>query len=156
LNEDAPAQTVGLSGISAGPANESNQPLSVAVTSSNPAIIPTPSVSYSSPNGTGSLTFAPLPEVNTAAGGPVTITVVVNDGQGLNNTVTRTFTVTVTPINDSPTLDPLSPLTVNQEAVPQTVSLTGISAGPANEADQPLTVTATSSNPALIPIPVVT
>jgi len=44
-----------------------------------------------SPSSTGTLRFTPV----TGATGTAIITVVVNDGQSLNNTVTRTFTVTV-------------------------------------------------------------
>src|SRR5205823_7622696 len=90
INEDGGLQTIALSGIAAGPGNES-QPLSVTATSSNPSVIPNPTVNYFSPNATGSLTFIPV----TNANGVATITVTVNDGQSENNTVIRTFTVTV-------------------------------------------------------------
>ncbi len=156
LNEDAPTQTVGLSGINAGPANEAGQPLSVSATSSNPAVIPHPTISYASPNSTGTLTFTPIAEANTAASGPVTISVTVNDGQGQNNSITRTFAVTINAVNDAPSLDALNPITVNEDAPTQTVALTGIGAGPANEASQPLSVSVTTSNAAIIPLPIVT
>jgi len=81
--------TVNLSGITAGP-NEA-QNLVVTAVSSNPSLVPTPVVSYTSPNTTGSLRL-------TAPGngtGTATITVTVNDGQNANNTVVRTFAVTV-------------------------------------------------------------
>jgi hypothetical protein len=69
--------------------------------------------------------------------------------------VTRTFTVSVTPVNDPPTLIAIAdPLAILEDAAQQTISLTGISAGPAET--QTLTVTATSSNPGLIPDPIVT
>ena len=42
-----------------GPANES-QTLTVTATSSNPALIPNPTVTYTSPNATGSLTYTPV------------------------------------------------------------------------------------------------
>jgi hypothetical protein len=148
VNEDATLQTVSLTGISAGPANEGSQPLTVSATSSDPALIPDPPfVSYSSPDSTGTLFFRP----NADAFGTATITVTVNDGQSANNLVTRSFTVAVNPVNDLPTLDAPNPATVNEDAATQTVGLTGIGAGPANESSQPLTVTAFSSNPALIP-----
>jgi hypothetical protein len=57
-------------------------------------------------------------------------------------------------VNDPPTLDALNNLVLNENSGPQQVSLSGISAGPANEG-QPVTVTATSSNPSLIPNPAV-
>ena len=149
LNQNAGAQTVNLSGISSGAASEI-QTLTVTAVSSNPALIPTPAVSYGSANTTGTLTFAPASN----ASGTATITVTVNDGQAQNNTVTRTFTVTVNAANNPPTLNALGNLALNQNAGAQTVNLSGISSGAASEI-QTLTVTAVSSNPALIPTPAV-
>jgi hypothetical protein len=150
LNEDAGLQTINLSGISSGATNET-QTLTVIAASSNPSLIPNPAVSYVSPNPTGSLTFTPV----TAAFGSATITVTVNDGGLSNNIVSRSFTVTVNPVNDSPTLNTLANVAINENAGTQAVNLSGISSGANNEI-QTLTVTATSSNPALIPNPTVT
>src|SRR5262249_43798760 len=50
--EDASAQSVALSGITTGSSTES-QTLTVSASSSNPGLIPTPSISYTSPNSTG-------------------------------------------------------------------------------------------------------
>ena len=105
LNEDAGAQNVTLSGISSGSTNES-QTLTVTATSDNAALIPNPSITYTSPNATASLTFAPV-----ANGfGTATITVTVNDGGASNNVTSQSFTVTVNPVNDPPTLNALSNL----------------------------------------------
>ena len=138
-----------LSGISSGAANES-QTLTVTAVSSNPALIPNPTVSYVSANSTGSLTFTPASN----ASGTTTISVTINDGGTSNNIITRSFTVTVNPVNQIPTLNALSNLAINQNAGLQTVNLSGISSGAANES-QTLTVTAVSSNPALIPNPMI-
>src|SRR4029079_11697195 len=97
--EDAGMQTINRSGISAG-AGET-QTLTVTATSSNPALIPNPTVSYTSANTTGTLTFTPVANAN----GIAAITVTVNDGGASNNIVTRTFAVTVNTVNDAPTLD---------------------------------------------------
>ena len=147
LNENAGAQTINLSGISSGASNEV-QTLTITATSANPALIPNPTGTYTSPNATGTLTFAPTAN----AFGSTTITVTVNDGGASNNIVSRAFTVTVNPVNQPPTLDAISNLTLNENAGLQTVSLSGISSGASNEV-QTLTVTATSANPALIPNP---
>jgi hypothetical protein len=88
------------------------------------------------------------------ANGSATITVTVNDGGVSNNIVTRTFTVTVNGVNQAPTLNAISSLTINENAGLQTVNLTGISSGSSNEV-QTLTVTAGSSNTGLIPNPTV-
>ena len=88
LSTNAGQQTVNLSGISSGAANE-NQTLAITATSSNPALIPSPTVTYSSPDTTGLMTFTPAAN----ASGSTTITVTVNDGQSQNNTFSRSFTV---------------------------------------------------------------
>ncbi len=147
INENAGAQTVALSGIGSGATNES-QTLTVTASSSNPALIPSPSVSYTSPNATGSLSFAPV-----AFGfGSSTITVTVNDGGASNNISSRTFTVTVNPVNQAPTLNSLADVTILENATAQTITLSGISSGATNES-QTLTVTASSSNTGLVPTP---
>ena len=149
INENAGLQTVNLSGITSGATNEV-QTLTVTATSTNPGLIPTPTVNYTSPNTTGSISFTPVP----FGFGTASITVTVNDGQASNNIVSRSFTVTVNPVNQTPTLNPLANLTIYENAGLQTVNLSGISSGATNE-NQTLTVTATSSNPALIPTPTV-
>jgi uncharacterized repeat protein (TIGR01451 family) len=150
LNEDGGSQIVSLTGITSGAPNEA-QALTVAATSSNPALIPDPGVSYTSPDTSGLLTVAPVPE----GYGTATITVRVSDGPGPSNAVTSTFTVTVNPVNDLPTLDPIGALTIGAGAGPQSVSLAGITAGAPNET-QPLAITAVSSNTSVIPNPSVT
>jgi hypothetical protein len=83
-------QTVNFSGVGTGSAGET-QTLTVTASSSNPALIPNPTVTYTSPNPTGSLSYTP---VNGQYGTSV-ITVTVNDGASNNNITTTTFTVTV-------------------------------------------------------------
>ena len=147
INENAGAQTVNLSGVSSGATSEI-QTLNITATSSNPALIPTPTVNYASANTTGTLGFTPLPNVT----GTATITVTVNDGQATNNLVTRTFTITVNAVIQSPTLNPISNFSLTENAAAQTVNLTGISSGMANE-NQAIKITATTSNGTLIPTP---
>jgi hypothetical protein len=107
-------------------------------------------VTYTSPNTTGSISFTPA----LYGFGSASITVTVNDGGTSNNIVSRSFTVTVNPVNQTPTLNPLANLMINENAGLQTVNLSGISSGATNEF-QTLAVTATSSNPGLIPTPAV-
>src|SRR5439155_319805 len=82
-----------LTGISTGANNEFDT-LTVSAVSSNPTLIPSPTVTYNSPDPTGSLTFTPSP----ARSGTASITVTINDGQPSNNIVTRSFTVTISPV----------------------------------------------------------
>ncbi len=149
MNENAGLQTVSLSGITSGATNE-NQTLTVTAISSNPGLIPSPTVSYTNANTTGKLTFTPTVNGN----GTAIITVTVNDGGTSNNIVTQTFTVTVNAVNQPPTLNAIGNLVMNENAGLQTVSLSGITSGATNE-NQTLTVTAISSNPGLIPSPTV-
>ena len=105
-------------------------------------MIPNPTVTYSSPNATGALVFTPA--VN--ASGTATITVVVQDNGGTasggQNTTTETFVVTVTPVNQPPTLNFIpNPSVVAVGAGQQTINLSGISIGPGNAA----TASATTS-----------
>jgi len=84
------SQTISLSGITSGSSSE-KQTLKITVVSSNPTLIPTPKVTYTSPNTTGSLTYKPGYNLT----GTATITVTVNDGGANNNTISRSFNVTV-------------------------------------------------------------
>jgi len=132
-------QVLNLTGIGSGAPDE-NQTLIVAASSSNIGLVPHPTVSYTSPNGTGLLTL-------TAAGisnGTATITVTVNDGQSQNNTVVQTFTVTV---NALPTISNIPPQSTLEDtptaAIPFTVGDV--------ETPGALMVRATSSNQNLVP-----
>lgn len=136
--EDAAVQNVWLSGITDGGAE--GQTLVVTATSSNTGLIPHPTVTYTSPNGTGSISFAPVANKN---GGPVTITVTVTDNGGTANgginSSQHTFTVNVTGVNDAPTFQiPANPPAVNEDAAAQTVNsfATSFQPGPATATDE--------------------
>ena len=97
IAQDAGAQSVSLTGISAGP-NDPTQTLTVTVLSNdNPTLIllPLVPVSYISPNATGTLNFTPA----TGQSGTANITVQVQDNgltaNGGHDTTTQTFTITV-------------------------------------------------------------
>lgn len=89
--KNAPAQSITLTGITAGSPYQTHS-LSVTVLSSNPRLIPAPSIKYSSPQNTAQLTFRPLPNET----GTSTITVTVNNGGLNNNVIHQLFVVTVT------------------------------------------------------------
>lgn len=151
--ENPGLQTVNLTGIGSG--NVESQGLTITAVSDNPSLIPHPTVSYTSPNATGSLSYTPVDNRD----GTATITVTVTDTGGTANggvnTITQTFIVTVVEVNDAPTLDVIpDPNAIPEDAAQQTINLTGISAGGGET--QTLTVTATSNNPSLIPNPTVT
>src|SRR5207249_4785515 len=90
-HEDAGPSVVTLLGIGAG--DDETDTLTVTALSSNTALVPNPTVTYTSPDASGTLSFTPVGGAN----GTATITVTVNDGQGVNNTAVQSFTVTVDP-----------------------------------------------------------
>jgi hypothetical protein len=125
INEDASLQTVNLSGISGG-TDAPPQTVTVTASSDNTAVVPNPTVIYTSPNALGSLTFIPVANAN----GMATITVTVTDsgldltpGNGDDLSVTRTFTVTVNAVNDQPSFTAAgNPTPVNEDAGAQNVA----------------------------------
>ncbi len=107
-------QTVNMSGIATGSGSEI-QTLTITATSSNTGLIPHPTVTYTSPNPTGTLTYTPVAGI----AGTAIITVTVNDGASNNNIIVRTFTVT---IDHTPTVSLAGP---NQVVCPSVATLAG-------------------------------
>lgn len=85
---DTTSRPVALAGIGHG--GDDGQTLTVTAVSSDPAVVPHPSITYTSPDVTGTLTYTP-----TGEGGTATITVTVTDSGDGDNTFERTFAVTV-------------------------------------------------------------
>jgi uncharacterized repeat protein (TIGR01451 family) len=144
INEDCGTTNVTLTGIGTGASNEA-QTNRITATSNRPGLIPDPTVIYTSPDATGTLSFAPVADSN----GVATITVTVNDGGASNNTVVRTFTVTVNPVNDTPAISGLTnAVTINEDgatdAIPFVIS-------DAESTATALTVFGRSTNTTLVP-----
>jgi len=139
INESAGLQTVNLAGITSGATNEA-QTLTVTATSSNPGLIPNPTVSYTSPNPTGTIAFTPV----ALAFGSATLTVTVNDGGASNNIVTRSFTVTV---NQLPTISPITDqvIVINSATAPLPFTI-----GDSESSVSSLTLSASSANLSLV------
>jgi formylglycine-generating enzyme required for sulfatase activity len=162
IPEDSALQTIPLSGIAAlgadGLPELPDRSVRVTALSSAPSIIPNPSLTYQSPNSTGSLAFRPIAD---ASGSSVINVSVENVGldQNLetaqdNIRFTRSFIVTVTPVNDPPDLKPLGNILFSGRNTQETIQLSGITAGGGE--DQPLRITSSSSNTNIVPNPVVT
>ncbi|MBM3833146.1 MAG: tandem-95 repeat protein [Verrucomicrobia bacterium] len=141
--EDAGKQTVTdwPAGLSAGPSDEAGRALTFQVSNSNAALFSTPPAISS----TGTLTYTPA----THANGSATVTVSLQDNGGtanggLDSSAVQTFTITVTAVNDAPTLAAISDQTILEDAGQQNIVLSGNSTGAANES-QTLTVTVTDS-----------
>ncbi len=142
INENAGQQTVNLTGITAG--GGETQTLTVTDSSNNTALIPNPTVTYTSPNSTGTLKFTPA--ANTFGTATITVTVMDNGGTangGVDETQVQ-FTVTVNQVVINPTIDTPANVTINENAGQQTVNLTGITTNGAGS--ETLTVTASSQS----------
>ena len=140
--EDSASQNVALSGITDGDAGA--QTLTVTAISDNTALIPNPTVNYSSPDTTGSLDYTPVAD----ASGVAVITVTVTDDDG---SAQETFTVNVTAVNDVPSFTKGADHAALEDAGAQSVAgwATAISAGPADESGQALTFNVSNDNNAL-------
>ncbi|MEZ6057924.1 MAG: tandem-95 repeat protein [Planctomycetaceae bacterium] len=115
--------------------------LTVSASSNNTTIIPNGNLTLVDLGG-GNWTIEATPALN-QNGGPVTITLTVDDG---TTTTLTTFDITVNPINDAPTISVITDQTIDEE------SSTGPLAFSVADVDiEPLTVTAASSNQTIIP-----
>lgn len=155
VNEDAGAQSaIGwATAISAGPADESGQTLTFAVTGNTNAALfsVAPAV-----DPTGTLTYTPA--ANTS--GVATITLRISDNGGTTNggvdtSATQNFTITVNSVNDAPSFTIGANETVAEDIGSVLVAgwATAISPGPADESAQTVSFTVNSnSNPALFSV----
>ncbi|MVM39635.1 hypothetical protein GO730_21860 [Spirosoma sp. HMF3257] len=152
-NEDAGPQLIPGVAIQMNDENDERvQELAFTVTTTNPTLF---AVSPTLDAQTGTLTYTPA----TDAFGTATVTVILSDdGSGelpsRNTSLPQTFTIRVEPVNDAPTLNTIPDAQVAAQGFPLTVSLSGLSSGKLNET-QSLTILAVSSNPSLVPNPVV-
>jgi gliding motility-associated-like protein len=98
--EDAEQQNIAITGISAGPGEM--QTLTASVTSNRSDLFDVLAVDYTSPAPSGFLRLKSRPEAFGTAKIAVTIT---DDGPGTpphSNTITRSFDITIQPVNDPP------------------------------------------------------
>jgi hypothetical protein len=111
--------------------DEADQMLSFLITgNSNPALFSQgPDI-----GATGTLSFTPAPDAN----GSADITVILRDnGGGTDTSPAQTFRITVTPVNDSPTLAAADPPPILEDAGAQTVTgWASATLGPGNESAQ--------------------
>ncbi|MBC8352364.1 MAG: FG-GAP repeat protein [Planctomycetes bacterium] len=87
LDTSITSHEVEISGISDG--DEGNESLSITVTSNNHDVLPDPSITYMSPDTTGTVTLAPI----ATEPGSALVTVIVREPDG--DSVTRTFLVSI-------------------------------------------------------------
>ena len=115
LEEDANEQTIDLTAISLGPENENSQTLTLSATSSNAGLIADPTIQYTSPSDTATLSFSAVANES----GIATLTVLLEDDGGIENggvaSVEVSFQVTVNPVNDAPVMGAVSNQLVNED-----------------------------------------
>ena len=146
LEDAGPQTTQWATNISAGP-GESGQSVAFSTSTTNPALFAVaPAISP-----TGVLTYTAAPDANGSA--TVTVTAKDNGGTaygGVDTSPARTFTITITPVNDAPTLTGGGDQTVLEDAGAQSVQwATSVSPGPADEASQTVTFGVTNDDNAL-------
>ncbi|HKQ39686.1 MAG TPA: hypothetical protein VJ063_16535 [Verrucomicrobiae bacterium] len=117
--------------------------LNITATSSSPELFPNPEVTFYSPE-IAYLTLQTLP----GATGTGTITVTADDGQGTNNLFSRSFSVTVEPLNSPPAISHVPDLWILKTRLAGPISFT---VADAESTPASLEVTVTSSNPAVLP-----
>ncbi len=148
LPEDAGLQTINLSGITNGDGD--SEGLSIIASSSKTLLIPDPDVNYISAETSGTVSFRPEPDMNGAT--TLFMTLLDEGGTARNNgdqSATLSLNVTVEPVNDPPSIN-VPEDTKFTSYVPQyVVTIDGIRDGDP-ELDQQLTVTATSSDEAIV------
>lgn len=137
---------VDLTGISIG--REDSAGFQITAFSSHPGIIPDPQVSYFPGAEEASLVIAPALDANSGISPndtPVVITVEARNagpgptavfGDGDDGVVTRSFTVTVSPVNDPPTFDTPSLISVSQKAGDQIYDAFVSNIGPGGGSDE--------------------
>ena len=114
--------------------------LTVTASSSNPALVPDANVVLEGSGADRTVTATPRPD----SSGTTTITVSVSDE---SSTASASYTLTVAPVNDAPTIQPLSDQTISEDQVSS--ALFG-----ASDVETDLTsfnFSAASSNPDLLP-----
>ncbi|MBL0742496.1 gliding motility-associated C-terminal domain-containing protein [Chryseolinea lacunae] len=124
--------------LSAGPTWEKNQTVAFIVNTDNPALFSAgPALSLQ-----GILSFTTAPDAH----GVANVTVILKDNGGtsqggVDESTAQHFMITVTPVNDAPSMTPPADVSIPDE-VSTPIDLDGITAGP-NEGDQSVTLTVT-------------
>ncbi|GDY22067.1 hypothetical protein LBMAG56_34140 [Verrucomicrobiota bacterium] len=132
--------------FSAGPANEAQTVSVVSVVNNNSGLFSAqPAI-----NNAGVLTFASAANSN----GTATVTVIVTDNGGTANggvdRTTNTFTITLTPVNDAPTITlATNNVVVLEDSAAYNAALATFTTGPANESGQSLAVATSNNNSGL-------
>jgi len=115
--------------------------LTLSAASSNPALVPVVNITFGGSGANRTVTITPAANQSGAAN----ITITVSDG---TLTASDTILLIVNPVNDAPTISNLTDQTINQDTNTGALAFT---VGDIETAAGSLTVSASSSNPALVP-----
>ncbi|MBN1893561.1 hypothetical protein JW906_03655, partial [bacterium] len=141
---NAPEQTLSFRGV-LDPVAGAN-PITITASSSDQALLPDPSVQYTSGASTGTLTYSPAADRSGTATVTVTVTGHAPDAKAM------TFDVLIEK-NLAPGIAPVNPIKA-QSGMKLAVPLTGISDGNPN-AEQAVQISAFSSDTSIVPDPAV-
>ncbi len=115
--------------------------LMVTGSSSNPALVPTANIGLGGSGANRTVTVIPAAQQS----GTAVITLNVSDGAA---TTSSSFLLTVTTVNDAPVIFPPASLTISEDSSTGALAFT---VGDSETAAGSLTLTGSSSNPALVP-----
>ena len=146
LLEDSGAVSVTgwATAIASGPLDETWQAVNFIVNNDNPALFAAQPMIAAD----GKLSFTPAPD----AFGTATVTVQIHDDGGTDNggvdtSLSQTFVINVTPVNDAPAFTKGANVTVLEDSGAASVAwATTLSTGPANESAQALNFVISNSN----------
>jgi hypothetical protein len=138
INEDTPTAALAFT---VGDAQTAAGSLTVTGSSSNPTLVPNGNIVFGGSGANRTVTVTPAANQS----GTATITVTVSDG---TLTGSDPFVLTVTAVNDAPTISNIADQTINQDTVAGPIAFT---VGDVETAAASLTLTGSSSNPALVP-----
>jgi hypothetical protein len=139
INEDA---STGPIALTVGDVDNDVNTLVLNATASNSTLVPANALVFAGTGANRTLTVTPAANQN----GSATITVTVSDG---TLAADRSFTLTVTPVNDAPTLASLE----DQQTIPGgVVGPLPLTIGDIDNPADTLTLSATSSDPAVVPM----
>ena len=131
-----------ISGLSSGASNES-QTITITATSSNPSLIPNPTVSYTNGSTTGTLSLLPVKNLS----GTNLVTVTVTDSGGASTS--RVFLAYIYNNNVLPTISGLTNIMMSEDA---TFGPAPFTVRDSQTVASNLTLRAVSSNPSLLPV----
>jgi VCBS repeat-containing protein len=132
---------IGPLGFTVGDAETPVANLLITASSSNPTLLPNSSIVFGGSGVNRTITLTPIPNQS----GSATITITVSDGSLI---ASDTFLLTVTAVNDAPTIANIADQTINQDTTTGSLAFT---VGDVEASAGSLTVTGSSSNPALVP-----